>query len=185
VVGQQLAKAVASVLIQKGQCESTEVPCAFSVNIFSTDEVVHIGKGVAVSGKCVADLLELDSILSSVEDDKDRLLEQHAGFRVGDGLLDRIDVHVTTCGTEDHALKANLSSVDTTPVMEEKRMSRSGRGAILDPSKSASLEVTSRPPPVVNSETARNVRHEKRRAFSSTSWSSTFSLYSIVSFRVS
>ena len=64
-----------------------------------------------MSGKGVADLLELGfDTFTLVKDDKDRLLEQHAGFGVSDGLLDRSEsnIHITTSGTEDHALKADL-----------------------------------------------------------------------------
>jgi hypothetical protein len=42
----------------KGQCESQQVP-AHSQSTSCRQMIVHIGKGVAVSGKCVTDLLEL------------------------------------------------------------------------------------------------------------------------------
>mmetsp|Transcript_42473 Transcript_42473/g.102312 ORF Transcript_42473/g.102312 Transcript_42473/m.102312 type:complete len:237 (-) Transcript_42473:175-885(-) len=73
------------------------------------------------------------------------------------------------------------SSVATTPVIDENRMSRSGRGP-SDSNKLASLDGPDGPE--VSSDTASRGASvmKNRRAFSKTSCNSTFSLYSTVSF---
>jgi hypothetical protein len=117
--------------------------------------IVHIGKGVAVSGKCVTDLLELDSILSPCRRYKDRLSSNTpvSGSVMG-CLIERIGRtryhvwHGRSCA------QANLSSVETTPVIEESAC-QGQAGSHTGPKQVSFVEVTSRPPPVVNSETAR------------------------------
>jgi hypothetical protein len=112
VIGQQLAKTVASILIlPENGPRVNKFLCVLSQHLVDGSGIVHVGKRITMGREGVADLLELGlDTFTVVKDGKDRLLEQHAGFRVGDGLLNRSEsnVHITTGGTEDHALKANL-----------------------------------------------------------------------------
>jgi hypothetical protein len=72
----------------------------------------------------ITDFLQLNlNAFALVEDDEYKLLKQFPSFRVSDWLVDggESDVAASACGS-----KRTYSLVETTPVMEEKRMSRSG-----------------------------------------------------------
>mmetsp|Transcript_2378 Transcript_2378/g.3612 ORF Transcript_2378/g.3612 Transcript_2378/m.3612 type:complete len:375 (+) Transcript_2378:1082-2206(+) len=112
VLGEHLAETEASVLIlEKDGARINKFLGVLSQHTVDSGGIVHIGERVTVSEESITDLLELGLNGEGLEEDnEDTLLNQGSSLRVGNGLLDRGKPHVavTTCGTENHTLKAHL-----------------------------------------------------------------------------
>jgi len=90
VLGEHLAEAEPRVLIlEQDGAGIDQLLGVLREHAVDRGGVVHIRQGVAVGEERVADLLELGLDRDGLEeDDEDALLDERAGLRIGDRLLD-------------------------------------------------------------------------------------------------